>query len=43
MACILSSHSIRDHVKYDPIVRALLDDEDVEWNRSCLLSSGVDH
>jgi len=43
MACILSLHSIRNHVKYDVIVRALFDDEDVEWSRSCLLSLGVDH
>jgi hypothetical protein len=30
MVCMLSPPSIRNHVKYDPIVKALLDDEVVQ-------------
>ncbi len=43
MFCMLSPPSIRNHVKYDPIVKALLDNEAVKWGRSCLLNLKVDH
>jgi hypothetical protein len=34
MACMLSPLNIRNHVKNDLIIRILLDDEVVEWDRS---------
>jgi hypothetical protein len=43
MACMLSPHNIKNHVKYDHVVRTLFDDEVMEQNKSYLLSLRVDH
>jgi hypothetical protein len=43
MVCMLSPPIIRNHVRCDPTIRALLDNEVVEWGKSCLLNLGVDH
>jgi len=41
MASIISPLSIKKHVGYDPSIRSLVDDEAIEWGRSCLMSSKV--
>jgi len=43
MVSMISPPIIKKHIKYDPYVRSLVDDEAIKWSKSCLLSSGVDH